>query len=66
MSFSRKIIRNAAKSELRECGYSRPNKLAYHMEHGVDVYKMAIDRLTDIHLYGRSRHARKAKRRRRA
>ena len=65
MSFARKVIRNSAKAALKERGFHRPNKLAYHMEHRTNVYKMAVDRLTDLHLYGRSKK-RRSKRRLRA
>ena len=65
MSFARKVIRNSAKAALKERGFHRPNKLAYHREHGTNVYKMAGDRLTDLHLYGQSKK-RRSKRRLRA
>ena len=67
MSFARKVIRNSAKAALKERGFHRPNKLAYHRENGTDIYKMAFDRLTDFapYAYGRSKK-RRSKRRLRA
>lgn len=65
MSFARKIFRNAAKAELKERGFSRPNKLAWHREHGVKVNALAVERMAR-YIYAGKKNKRKAKRRRRA
>lgn len=66
MSFSRKIFRNAAKAALKERGYSRPNKLAWHREHGVKVNSMAIEYMARYFCVSNRKKKRRIKRRRRA
>jgi len=66
MSFARKIFRNAAKAELKERGFSRPNKLAWHREHGVKVNAMAVERMARYIYVGNKKKKRRAKRRTKA
>ena len=65
MRFRRKILRNNAKLALKEKGFSRPNKLAYHKEHGVEVEAVGTERMLDIMYNGKKRQARKAKKQKR-
>lgn len=62
MSFARKVFRNAAKAELKERGFSRPNKLAWHREHGVKVDAMAIERMARYIYVSNRKKKRRAKR----
>jgi len=66
MRFRRKILRNTAKAVLKEHGFARPNKLAYHKEHGVEVEAIAAERLLDYQFSGnrKKKRALKSKRRR--
>ena len=62
MRFRRKILRNTAKAVLKEHGFARPNKLAYHKEHGVEVEAIAAERLLDYQSNGNRKKLKKAKR----
>lgn len=66
MSFARKVFRNAAKAELKERGFSRPNKLAWHREHGVKVNAMAIEHMARYFCISNKKKKMRAKRRMRA
>ena len=63
MRFRRKILRNTAKAVLKEHGFARPNKLAYHKEHGVEVEAIAAERLLlDYQFSGNHKKLKKTKR----
>lgn len=62
MRFRRKILRNTAKAVLKEHGFARPNKLAYHKEHGVEVEAIAAERLLDYQFSGNRKKLKKKKR----